>query len=128
MTFNGFSFDLAELFYEYREGLTGGFQYDRLTKYVANDYWNQYRTGYRVIPASLQGLETTGDLPEIPDMLHRYVFQDMDYETANRWFMIVGMPGQNYRECSWNATFAEVYGLEAGYEYDDTKHEYKLLT
>jgi len=92
--------------------------------------WNQYNRQMVMFDGTVIGLqsgETDGEgLPNSPDLLHRYVFGDVDNTTINRFFQLLHYE-MDYNLCTWRGFFYEVYNTAIGKKYDDT-YEYKYLS
>lgn len=114
---------LATEFYNYMEGRTGGFLYDRFGKYIANEVWNQVKKETVIFQAYLQGIDATTN--NRADMIHRFFIRHSFDQCINRIFLGVGMPVQNQRDQSWQLTLSEVYNSDVGYEFDNSKYQFK---
>lgn len=90
-------------------------------KLQAIDFWNQYKTGFRILEGTAIGLDD--DNP--PDVIHRYVFTNTDPNINGKTFMCVGFE-QNWKTEQWRGDFAEVYRNSIGRTYTDD-HEKKFL-
>lgn len=94
------------------------------------DVWNQYRRVMRVFNGTMQGLQSdeldTHSASNYPSLIHRYILQDITLHSTNKYFMLLNFD-QDWKLCEWTGTFAEVYDLGKGRDYNDT-HEVKYIS
>ena len=74
------------------------FEYHRV-----NQTYNQNHYCIRYFSGSLNGLTD-----EWPDMVHNYQMIDADFDSSNRYFMMIEME-QDWHKGRWRAKFAETY-------------------
>lgn len=79
----------------------------------AYSIWNQYNTAYRIFTGSVKNLGTNQ-----PDLLHKYSLTDINFNTNNRYFMLLSIQRDD-KTGIWNGTFAEVYKTDVGKIYSD---------
>lgn len=85
--------------------------------------WNQYRRSMRLFDASLAGLDSD---TELPDLMHTYHLRDNSAHTYKKRFMLLHYEMDLYT-CLWSGFFAEVYDDNKGKEYGDT-FEFKYIS
>jgi hypothetical protein len=80
------------------------------------DIFNQYKRVMRIFNASLLGLNTDG---EMPDLVHRYTIGEETPHSTNREFMCLHF-SQNERRCDWSAYLIEFKKSDEPDTYDET--------
>lgn len=123
------SFVLAGLFYNaalYPGGAEPGavFLYGQLQAF---DVWNQFNRVMRTFEGTVDRTDST---TQLPDILHKYILQDIDPNTTNgstqyRIFMLLHF-SMNMHLCEWAAFLVEVFNTDNAKTFET--YEFKYLT
>lgn len=122
--YDGTNYVLGGNWYDYNLGTSGGLGLTRLGKWQAFGLWNQYNRLIRKFQGSLLGLDT--DIPELPSMIHRYVFTAPSDASTNKFYQLLSFD-MDLATCEWSGTFADAYDTVSGFDYGGD-HEFKYTT
>lgn len=91
------------------------------------DIWNQFNRVMRTFEGSI---DRTDSATQLPDLLHKYIMQDIDANTTNggtqyRIFMLLHYE-MNVFLCEWAAFFHEVFNTAVAKSYETA--EFKFIT
>lgn len=87
--------------------------------------WNQHNRTFRLIEATLQGLDSAGDVINngLPDTVHKWVMADVTPHTYNKFFLLLHYEMDFYK-CPWKGFFTEVNDIGIAKDYA-SKYEFK---
>lgn len=118
--FDGTDYVLTETWLDYVDATIPA---NRLSWFIAYQWWNQFRKTRTVIETDVQGINSDQS-DGIPGLIHRWKISHAT--EVDKFFMLTSMRDLNFRTCGWAGVFVETSDADGDRNYDD-ELEFKYI-